>query len=118
MLAALAVLLDRRCRMVSVAGGGSIVIAPAEEEEEESLRTCTTGERERKRLFVIGGDVAKVLVGGGVGVTFGRVEDIFDACFIAGWKMVAMGMMEVGACDLCICESLVSRELMMWLSER
>jgi len=24
----------------------------------------------------------------------------------------------VGAGDICICESLVSRELMMWLSER
>jgi len=89
-LAALAVLLDRCCRTVSEAGGGWIVIAPAEEEE-ESLRTCTTGERERKRLFVIGGEVAKVLVGGGVGVTFGREEDMFDACFIGGWKMVAMG---------------------------
>jgi len=104
--------------MVSEAGGGWIVIAPAEEEEDESLRTCTTGERERKRLFVIEAGFAKVLVGEGVGVTFGREEDMFDACFIEGWKMVAMGMMEVGACVLCVCESLVSRELMMWLSER
>jgi len=54
-----------------------MVAAPAEEEA-ESLRTCATGERERKPLFVVGGGMAKVLLGTGTDVVFGRVD---MACF-------------------------------------